>query len=315
MDLLEAYIGKSEGCALVADNKQFLSRFHRWDRQRIEAAKGSKDPCTKFLVEKTADGKCVLFKADNGAYWSAIYIWDAYCIEPAKWTPDAWCEFIPYNKDGKLALKCAQNNCFLSRIHIWDTDDIQAAKGGIDACCLFDVRYGEIIDPKFEIVHVAWDSDVDSIEYRPSAVSEDHFRNDGSYPIEQEFDLRWTDTISETTSWEHSWGFEFSASTSVGIGTASAEFSSTFSYNGKMGKESTTSREVSIGRKVTIKAAPQKKTTVKLIVKRAENVVVPFTATIQRSNADGSTTTFKENGTWKGAACHSSSVEVDEEDI
>ncbi len=62
-------------------------------------------------------------------------------------------------------------------------------------------------------------------------------------------------------------------------------------------------------------AAPHKKTTIKLVVKKADNVVLPFTAKIKRTNADGTERIIYEQGTWSGVAYYSSILQVEEEDI
>jgi hypothetical protein len=317
MEILKPFIDAPEGVALVADNKKFLSRIYRDGRQRIEAAKDVKDPYTRFLVTKTADGKRVCLQADNGSYCSLIQRGDVYYMEAAKQILDEWCEFQPFTVDRQLVLK-GHNGLFISRIYRDDIHSIEAAKAGVDPFCKFTPGVGDIIPPKLEILDVTWDSSGQSVIYNPTVVSEDTYINNASNEIVQEFELKWSNKTTETTTWSHAWGFEFSftyRSSLIESVVAKYEFQAKVSYNGSYGTSSTDENEASFQRKLTVTAAAHKKTTVKMVVKKADNVSLPFTAKIRRTNADGTQRIIYEQGTWTGVGYQSAYVEVQENEL
>ncbi len=162
----------------------------------------------------------------------------------AKDNIDDWCKFEAFDYNGKLALK-GRSGHFLTR---WGPHDlhVMAAKEGIDKYCLFVRGTGDIIPPTFEIISVSWDSDGSSIVQNPSVVAEDTFINGGSNLIEHVYDLNWSNKTSETSSWKHAWGFEFTYTYKTGIAASivsSHEFQAKISYNGEVGGSSTVENE------------------------------------------------------------------------
>ena len=238
-------------------------------------------------------------------------------MEAAKRDSDPWCEFEVLNYSGKLVLK-GQNGLFISRILRDNVQSIEAAKDGIDSFSLFIPGIGDPIPPKFEILDVTWDSSGGSILYNPVVVTEDTYENDTSNAIKQEIDLTWTKTVEETTTWEFAWGFEESFTFKTGVLdslVADYEFQAKISYNGSYGKSSSEENKASFERKLTVSAAPFKKTTVKMVVQKADNVKLPFTATICRTNADGSQQKIHKKGKWQGVSYQSVFVKVEEQDL
>ena len=318
MDILQPFIGAPEGIALLADNNTFLSRIFRNDRQGIEAIKDVKDPYTRFLVTTTSDGKCIYLQADNGSYCSLILRGDVYYMEAAKQIPDDWCEFQPFQSDDRKLVLKGHNGLFISRVYRDGVQGIEAAKSGIDAFCKFTPAIGDLISPKFEILDVTWDSSGESVIYKPTVVTEDTYINNASEKIVQEFDLKWSNKSTETTTWQHAWGFEASftyRSSLIESVVARYEFQAKLSYNGSYGNSSTEENEATFERKTKITAAAFKKTIVKMIVKKADNVSLPFTAKIRRTNADGTERIEYEKGTWTGVGYQSAYIEVVECDL
>ena len=311
MSIIKPYINAPEGMALKGDTGKF---FSRWGPTDIRIAKDVKDPFTRFLVSRASDGKKILLRADTGKYWSMIGSGDKYSIEAAKDKVDVWCEFDPIDYEGKLALRGRQG-LFLSR---WGPDDVMAAKYGIDQYCLFVPTCGDIIPPKFKILEVTWDSAGESVVQKPSVVAEDVFLNNGSNPVTHMYDLKWTNKTTETTTWKQAWGFEFSYTYKTGLvasAVSSHEFMAKISYNGEVGGSTLEENEASFERKDTITVAPNKRTTVKMVVKKADDVDLPFTAKIERTNADGTKRIIYEQGTWSGVAYYSSVLQIDEEEL
>ena len=87
--------GADEGLfAFQADNGLYLSRISRSGYQRIEAAKSTIDPQSKFDVERIDVGRnIVTILADNNQYWSRINRAGTHYIEAAKSNPDIHSRF------------------------------------------------------------------------------------------------------------------------------------------------------------------------------------------------------------------------------
>lgn len=318
--ILEPFIDAPEGVSLLSSNGKYVSRM---GHTHMEATKSNKDPYTKFLVSKTKDGK-VRFQADTRQYCGLVhrdpgsgYYFD---VAPRKGGPNKWCSFEAFNWEGGLVLK-GHNGKYVGRVQTHHKDTIQAAKAGPNSHCKFLVSIGDIIPPQFEILSVTWDGAPEqSIAYAPKVVVEDTYTNGGSENVAADMDLKWSHKSEETTTWERAWGlaasFTFRPSTKI-LGTllSWAEFAPKISYDGSKGAKSTKANEVSFERKVSIVAAPHKKTTVKMVVKMAEHVDLAFTATIRRIDANGKERILTEQGRWSGVSYHSVDLKTVEEDI
>ena len=315
MDILEPFIDAPEGLSLLADNNKYLCRYYRDGRNRIEASSDIKTRFTKFLVKKTSDGKRILLKADNDFYCCLWNTDNVYYME-ASWKaePNEWCEFEVFNDDHKLVLK-GHNGLFITRWYRDGVQSIEASMHGINSCCQFILGVGDMITPKFEILDVTWDSSGESIFYNPVVVTEDTYVNNASKEIMHDFDLKWTNRATETTTWTHAWGFEASCTFKLGVLGASGEFQAKISYNGSYGTTSSKENEASFERKLKVSAAPFKKTTVKMVVQKADNVKLAFTAKVRRTNADGSSRIISEQGTWQGVSYEKVLVQVEEKDL
>ena len=239
-------------------------------------------------------------------------------MEAAKQILDGWCEVQPFQSDDRKLVLKGRNGLFISRIERDGVQSIESAKGGIDVCCKFTLAVGDLIPPKFEILDVTWDSSGESVIYKPTVVAEDTYINNASEKIIQEFDLKWSSKSTETTTWQHAWGFEASftyCSSLIESVVARYEFQAKLSYNGSHGTSSTEENEATFERKTKITAAAFKKTIVKMIVKKADDVSLPFTAKIRRTNADGKKKIVYKKGTWTGVGYQSAYVEVAESDL
>lgn len=238
-------------------------------------------------------------------------------MEAAKQNSDEFCEFEVFTKNGKLVLK-DHNNLFLSRVYRDGVQGIEAAKEGVDEFCMFTPVIGDLIPPKFEILDVTWDSSGKSVIYNPTVVTDDSYSNDGSNDIVQKINLKWSNKTTETTTWKHAWGFESSftyKSSLIESTVAAYEFQAKISYNGSYGKSSTEENTASFSREVTFTAAPHKKTVASMMIKKADNVELPFTTKIRRTNADGDQSMIYQQGTWSGIAYQSVQITVCKKDL
>lgn len=312
MDAVKAYIEGDWGMSLKAANGKYLSRIHRQLRNAVDAQKEVKDPYTRFEASEK-DGKLVL-KADNGKYLSRIQR-DFQFVEAEKAEVDMFCQFrvISVGK-GVIALQ-ADNGLFVSIMKRGEFSSIEVTKEGIDDDCKFTIDVGDLIPPTFEILSVKLHEDKATMNHHPAVVTTETVNNKGSTPVQQAFTLTWQESNTQTTTWKHAWGVQFSYTYKSGTLTsaiAQHEFSIHLSYNGEYGTSSTEEVTSKFERKINVTAAARKKTVAKLLVKKADDALIPFTATIKRTKADGTETTFEEEGTWQGTAYHSATIEIEE---
>ncbi|XP_066561014.1 aerolysin-like protein [Amia ocellicauda] len=304
---LASFIGAAEGVALQADNGQFLSCIERSSIYNIEAAKSTKDPWCKFIVEKVNDLK-VRLKDQRGVYLSRINRGDVNHIEAAKAMPDVYCEFSVFNKNGKVVFR-ADNGLFLSRIYR-SNQNIEAAKEGVDVCCEFSPSIGDVISPKFEIVDIDFGK-IPDLSDKPSVVKSDYYINESSVNQSHTFKLNWQDTVTETTTWTHTWGLSTTVSSDFKFLSASV----TISYSGEYGTSSSKERTISMAEETTITIPPKTKIIVKLMVNKDDHAEIPFTATIKKTKASGEVEMLTEKGTWKGVAYENVRLKIEEAEV
>ncbi|XP_051780437.1 uncharacterized protein LOC127527023 [Erpetoichthys calabaricus] len=308
---LEMYIDKEEGVALQADNGKYWSCIsYDFDGQNmyIEAAKANKDYWCKFLVTKTSDGK-VLLKDRRGMYLSRYDEGGIQYIRPEKSSPDEYCKFSVFTDDNKILLR-ADNGMYVSRIHR-EHQNIEAAKEGPDECCRFALSLGDVVEPSFKILSIeVKDFNPDQIK-TPTAVAEQSYTNNTSVAQSHTFKLSWVQKTSETTTWNHAWGFSVSLSHEFKI----VNFSATVSYNGSYEKSSTLEKTVTVADESTINVPPKSKVVAKLIVYKDDNAVVPFRAKIKKIDGNGVETILTEDGTWNGVFYNKVNINASEEPL
>ena len=312
MDALKAYIASDGGISLKATNGKYLSRIYyvHGGRHAIEAAKEVKDPFTRFTA-LVVDDKLVL-KGDNGRYLSRIYR-DAHYLEAEKEKIDICCQFRVHSVGPGLIALQGDNGCYVSMVQRGNVSSIEVSKKEIDDECKFMVGIGKL--PIFEIVSIAWDNSATLLVYQPSVVITDTYNNGGSNPIQLDFPLLWEEDSTQTTTWKQAWGVGCNSTFRTGLlGTVVAknEFSVHLSYNGEHGTTSSVETTAKFERRIALNAAAKKKTVVKLVVKKADDVTIPFTAKIKCTKANGTVDIFEEEGTWHGTAYHSTLVDIEE---
>ena len=298
--------------SLKAANSRYLTRVNRSRRQAIDAARETRAPSTRFEAS-ALDGKLVL-KGDNGRYLSRIYRDNQY-LEADKEKIDICCQFRVFSVgNGFIALQ-GDNDMFVSMIQRGKHSSIEISKEGIDEDCKFMPGIGDLIPPKFEIVHITWDKSAASVNYQPSMAVSDTYNNGGSNPVDQEFTLSWEEGSTQTTTWKRPWGVEFKDIHRTRLPEtfiAMHEFSIHLSYNVEYGTTSSVDTTTKLERKIPLHAAAKQKTVVSLIVKKADDVTIPFTAKIKRTKANGTVDIFEEEGTWRGTAYQNADINIEE---
>jgi len=258
-------------------------------------------------VEKVNDSK-VRLKDQRGVYLSRFDRCGVNHIEAAKAKPDECCEFSVFTRNGKVIFR-ANNGRFLSRYDRGE-QNIEAVKEGVDECCEFTLSIGDIISPRFEIVNIDFGK-IPDLSDKPSVVKSDCYINESSVNQSHTFKLNWTDTVTNTTTWTHTWG----VSCTVSSDFIFASVEGTISYSGQYGTSSSKEKSISMSEETTITIPPKTKITAKLMVNKDENVEIPFTATIKKTKANGEVEMLTENGTWKGVAYENVRLKIEEANV
>ncbi|XP_018606101.2 aerolysin-like protein [Scleropages formosus] len=188
--------------------------------------------------------------------------------------------------------------------------NIEAAKDGVDEHCEFTPSIGDIVSPVFEIIKVDFDKGPDLTE-TPVVVKEDSYTNRSSVEQKHTFSLSWTKSVSETTSWSHTWGLNTSLSFEFSFVNMTVEIT----YSGSYGTSSTKERSITISEQTEVTIPPKTKIIAKLFIKKNENCSIPFSATIKKIKADGEESIFTENGIWKGVIYENVTLNLEEEKL
>ena len=311
MELIEPLINYRHGMSLrTTDKKLYWSRI---GDHAVHASKEFRDPYTSFTVRKSPSSfNKIALQADNGNFVSLIGAppRDVWCSKPEE-SLDDWCWFTVHNNgDGSISLE-GHDGRFIKR---WGTVGLKAEKEAIDQYSKFYPGYGGLIDPKFEIINVKL-GPVSDVTYRPDSVNQDEVTNETSLPVDEKMTVAWKHEEVQTTTWDTMFGFNATAGFTVGIKDVNeTNFAVSISYNFNKGHTSSQTNAVSFERSVKVKVPPGKKSIVKLIARRSNNVTVPFTATIREWDGTGGHRDFTEKGTWSGAYYNSAIAEVSEED-
>ena len=144
---------------------------------------------------------------------------------------------------------------------------------------------------------------------KPQALSAQRIHNPTNAEVETTLEFNEKKTISETTSWTHSFeaGVKWSVGVNVGIASASSEVH--LSYGFTYGTESSLTTEKSFTKSFHVKVPAHTSVEVQLVVKKMDNAAIPFTATLKRV-VNGKTTLVKKTGTWKGVLYSDDTVKV-----
>jgi len=227
-------------------------------------------------------------------------------------------ELIPYEvtkdfesavwEDGSISLKCVGNGRYLHGIdnigeYVNNYHDDPCTEDGICPTCKFHVEMGTLQNVQIEIVGLEFGQPEDGIPPIPDIVASDEVINRSDDPIETTLIVKYEETTSETTTWEHAWGIELSASYSSEVNfiveTTTITMGVTLSYNGKYGTSSTVQDKQTIEKRQTYQCPAHHKCSLNLIANHLDNQKVPYTATV-RKIVGSAVTEYEEKGIWMG---------------
>jgi len=148
----------------------------------------------------------------------------------------------------------------------------------------------------------------------PGLVIKDEVANYGDDPTTVTLKVTYTDSTTDTTTWEHAWGFEFGASLASEINffveKETLTLSATASYNGKYGTSSAETHSVVYDRSQTYTCPARHRCFMLLIGRKMDNAAIPYTAHVQRSMENGQFKDMYESGFWRGLKLYDTFVKI-----
>jgi len=176
-----------------------------------------------------------------------------------------------------------------------------------DICptCRFSLETGSVTDISIRLVDLTWGDPEEAIPSSPSQVMEDNMNNYSDTETQTTLKVAYTQTTSDTTIWEHAWGFELSVSAEVEanipfFGGGSVTTRATASYNGKYGTENTVQDSSTVEDSKTVTCPPKTRCTLKLVASKLDDYNIPFTALVERTQDVGPPLQWQESGVWRG---------------
>ncbi len=135
--------------------------------------------------------------------------------------------------------------------------------------------------------------------------------------------VSYSESRTETTTWQHHFGIMASLSYSSGLIVdlvANIEFQMTTTYDYLTGGSTAVTNGVQYSESVTVNAEPHMKTTVDLVVMRQDDASIPFWAFVRCKYVDDNTgqiieTETWEPGTWSGVLLYQTNIVVHSEPL
>jgi len=163
--------------------------------------------------------------------------------------------------------------------------------------------------PTYEVVEVKWDTTGIATDMPPESLAVKRIYNPTDATIRVEVDFDEKRTTQSTTSWEQSFGTSVTWSAGVNLEIFSATTEVTLSYDYTTGKTSSVTVEKSFTRKYEAEVPPYTSIEFQLMAKKADNLKVPFTATLRRL-INGQATVETKKGVWQGILYTDDTVRV-----
>lgn len=327
-DPLSLYVGADEGFALAhIDTENGQSHvFDMFSYHHSDTMFGHHDDEYEVYQIKTSYNKMKIRREGvlDNTYYVDFWYYDGHDIEHGHDTVERiedrnrYFRSVPLGDDASVALQCS-NGKYLK----WDS---QLDSPGKDPCtslgicdnCKFFPEVGSINPILIEIVSIEWGDMSDDIVENPSVLSRDQQDNWSDVDVTNTFHISYTDTTVDTTTWEQTWGFEFTTkfSSTIKIPFASMTFtvSATTKYSGKTGGSSQVTDSTTYDKSATYPCPPKHRCFYNLIGRHLNNAVIPFTATVRKT--DGiKTEEWEEHGVWEGVKVYDTYAEFCTEDL
>lgn len=221
---------------------------------------------------------------------------------------------VHQNNDGTVALSCVDSGLYATWGNVHDDDGSWfsyadnlpiCTESGICPHCRYSLVVGAINDIRIRLVDLKWGDPEEAIPSSPSQVAEDYTDNYTDTEITTTLRVQYTNSISDTTIWEHAWGFELSIEAQIQVGiplvaAGTATTTATASYNGKYGTENTVTDSELFEQTKTVVCPARTRCILKYVASKLDNFDMPFTATVERSQDEGPPIQLEEEGVWRG---------------
>jgi len=165
--------------------------------------------------------------------------------------------------------------------------------------------------PSYSIYKVKWDTHGINFDLKPQALSSQTITNDSPVTIKSIVTFEESKSEEESTSWDASFESSVTFSSGVDIGIASASTDVTLSFGMSVGQTSTVNTQKTFSKSFEVEVPAYRRVEVNLVVKKQDDIAIPFTATLERT-INGKTTKVIKTGTWRGTLYSTDSVEVKE---
>jgi len=211
------------------------------------------------------------------------------------------------NNDGTVSMKCMSNNKYATwygACPYGSCPHLICIEDGICPRCKFSLTVGSITDIRLTIVDIKF-LDGNAISKTPSQVAEDSTVNQSNTTMKTTLSVQYNSEKTETTNWEHAWGFALSVSAKVEakipfVGGGEVTTKASLSYNGKYGTASTKKSAEIFKTTKSVDCPPRTSCTLKYVAYKLDNYKIPFTATVERTQDEGPPIQMEQNGTWYG---------------
>ena len=159
--------------------------------------------------------------------------------------------------------------------------------------------------PDVQITEIQWHTQ-DEIDFRPKVVDTLSYINGNSYPVDKTFYFSWSMEEQQSTTWNQQW--EIGKTFECEVNSPDSACTLRIMYD-HMHTTSTTSVLLSSEKSLQVTVAPRKTTIAHLVVLAAENIQLPFIATIKLVGVNNSE--HKIEGLWRGTLYKPSSSNID----
>ena len=157
--------------------------------------------------------------------------------------------------------------------------------------------------PDVQITNIQWHTQ-DEIDFRPKVVDTLSYINGNSYPVDKTFYFSWSIDEQQSTTWNQQWEIGKTFECEVKSPDSACTLRIVYDH---MHTTSTTSIFLSSEKSLQVTVAPRKTTIAHLVVLVAENIQLPFVATIK---SVGVNSEHKIKGLWTGTLYKPSSSDI-----
>ena len=158
-----------------------------------------------------------------------------------------------------------------------------------------------------QIADIKWHTQ-DEIDFRPKVVDTLSYINGNSYQVDKTFYFSWSIEEQQITTWNQQWNIGKNFECEVNSPDSACTLKITYDH---MNSTSTTSVFLSSEKSLQVTMAPRKTTIAHLVLLVAENIELPFAATIKSVGVNETCSEHKIEGLWRGTLYKPSSSDID----